>query len=199
MKKQVESAKQRVQTKGLVRTRDASKQGMSRMMLSRLAKRGDIVRVGHGIYSSAEYEPSEHASIAEVAFRASHGVICLLSALRLHDLTTQAPFEVWLGVGSKARAPKIDYPAIRVIRYTDYLLKEGIDTKIIDGVPVRVTNVARTVADCFKHRNKIGLDVALEALREAWDAKKVTMAELWDAAQLCRVANVMRPYLESLA
>ena len=125
-------------------------------------------------------------------------IICLLSALRFQDLTTQSPFEVWLAIPNKARAPKMDYPPLRIVRFSGDALTDGVEQYAIDGVPVRVTNEARTVADCFKFRNKIGLDVALEALQEAWRAKRVSMDELWRYATLCRVANVMRPYMESL-
>ena len=125
-------------------------------------------------------------------------IICLLSALRFHDLTTQSPFEVWLAIPNKARSPKMDYPPLRIMRFSGAALTHGVEDHVVDGVSVRVTSVARTVADCFKFRNKIGLDVALEALQEAWRAKRVSMDELWRYATLCRVTNVMRPYMESL-
>ena len=137
----------------------------------------------------------EHSLDIERAF----SIVCLLSALRVHDLTTQSPFEVWLAIPNKARAPKMDYPPLRIVRFSGAALTDGIEEHRIDGVTVRVTNVARTVADCFKFRNKIGLDVAMEALQEAWRAKRVSMDELWRYASLCRVANVMRPYMESLS
>jgi predicted transcriptional regulator of viral defense system len=133
-----------------------------------------------------------------VARKHPKAIVCLLSALRFHELTTQSPFEVWLAIPNKARAPRFDYPPLRIVRFSGSLLNEGIEEHTIDGVPVRITSVARTVADCFKYRNKIGLDVALEALREAWKARRVGMDELWQFAKLDRVANVMRPYLESL-
>jgi predicted transcriptional regulator of viral defense system len=126
-------------------------------------------------------------------------VVCLLSALRFHGLTTQAPFEVWLAVGNKAAAPRLAYPPLRIVRFSGAALTEGVEVHEIDGVAVRVTSVAKTVADGFKYRNKIGLDVALEALREAWASKRMTSDELWHFAKVCRVANVMRPYLEGLA
>ncbi len=124
--------------------------------------------------------------------------MCLLSALRFYNLTTQSPFEVWLAIPNKARAPRMDYPPLRIVRFSGPALTEGIEAHMVDGVPVRITGVAKTVADCFKYRNKIGLDVALEALREAWREKRVSTDELWRYAELCRVANVMRPYLESI-
>jgi predicted transcriptional regulator of viral defense system len=125
-------------------------------------------------------------------------VVCLLSALRLHELTTQSPYEVWLAIPNNARAPRIDYPPIRVVRFSGAALSEGIEERKIDGVTVRFTNVPKTIADCFKYRNKIGLDVALEALHEAWNSKRCQMDELWHYASICRVSNVIRPYLESL-
>ncbi|WP_246535043.1 type IV toxin-antitoxin system AbiEi family antitoxin domain-containing protein [Methylomonas paludis] len=125
-------------------------------------------------------------------------IVCLLSALRFHDITTQSPFEVWLGIPNKARAPRMDYPPLRIVRISGAALIEGVEEHRVDGVPVRVTNIARTVADCFKYRNKIGLEVALEALQESVREKGVTMDDLWRFATLCRVANVMRPYMESL-
>jgi predicted transcriptional regulator of viral defense system len=137
--------------------------------------------------------------MAEVARRHPQAVVCLLSALRLHGLTTQSPFELWLAIPNKSRAPKIDYPPLRIVRFSGVGLTDGVEEHRIDGVAVRVTSVARTVADCFKFRNKIGLDVALEALREALAERRVTMDELWRCAVQCRVANVMRPYMESLS
>ena len=141
---------------------------------------------------------SEHTTLAEVASKHPNTLVCLLSALQFHGLTTQSPFEVWVAIANKARAPKMDYPPLRVVRFSGDALTEGVEKHVVDGVTVQVTSVAKTVADCFKYRNKIGLDVALEALREAWNAKRVKMDDLWHCAQVCRVANVMRPYLEAL-
>jgi predicted transcriptional regulator of viral defense system len=121
-----------------------------------------------------------------------------LSALRFHELTTQAPFEVWLAIDEKARLPKVDYPPIRIVRFSGKSLEFGIQEHRIEGVAVRVYSPAKTIADCFKYRNKIGLDVALEALRDCWQERRATTDELWAAAKVCRVANVMRPYMESL-
>ena len=125
-------------------------------------------------------------------------IVCLLSALRFHCLTTQAPFDVWVAIPKAARVPKASFPPLRIVRFSGDALTEGVEQHMVDGVSVRITSVAKTVVDCFKFRNKIGLDVALEALRDAWMAKRVTMDELWHFAAICRVANVMRPYLESL-
>lgn len=136
--------------------------------------------------------------MAEAAKRVPHGVVCLLSALQFHELTSQAPFEVWLAIGEKARRPKVDYPPLRILRFSGAALERGIVTHAFENVTVNVYSPAKTVADCFKYRNKLGLDVALEALRDCWKKRRATMDELWQAAKICRVANVMRPYLESL-
>lgn len=185
--------------RGLIRPRDLVPLGLPSVTLTRLVRQGRLTRVGHGLYALPDRGMSEHGTLAQVAVRHPQAIVCLLSALRIHDLTTQAPFEVWVAIANKAHAPQIDYPPTRIVRFSGGALTEGIEVRQIDGVPVRVTCVARTVVDCFKFRNKLGLAVALEALQEAWRAKRVGMAELWHYATLCRVANVMRPYMESLA
>jgi predicted transcriptional regulator of viral defense system len=180
------------------RSRDFVAAGIPRSRLSRMVAAGRLVRLGRGLYAAPGYQPGEQASLIEVARRAPKAVFCLLTALRLHDLTTQAPFEVWIAIGNKAYPPRLDYPNLRVVRFSGPALTEGTQVRRIDGTEIRVTNVAKTVADCFKFRNKIGLDVALEALREALRAKKTTMDDLWRYARIDRVANVMRPYLEAV-
>jgi predicted transcriptional regulator of viral defense system len=184
---------------GLIRPRDLAPLGLHRVALTRLVRQGLLTRVGRGLYAHPDRTVSEHASLAEVARKHPQAIVCLLSALRVHNLTTQSPFEVWLAIPNKARAPKLAYPPLRIVRFSGAALTEGIEDHQIDGVTVRVTSVERTVADCFKFRNKIGVDVAIEALREAWMGKRVHMDELWRCATLCRVANVMRPYMESLS
>ena len=184
--------------RGLIRPRDLNERGLHTVALTRLVRQGLLQRVGRGLYAIPDRPMSEHGALAEVARKHPKGIVCLLSALRLHELTTQSPFQIWLAIPNKARAPRMDYPPLRIVRFSGAALTEGIEKHSVDGVSVRVTNVARTVADCFKFRNKIGLDVALEALQEATREKRVSMDELWRFAELCRVANVMRPYLESL-
>jgi predicted transcriptional regulator of viral defense system len=183
---------------GLLRPRDLEARGFSRTALSALARQGQLVRLSRGLYALPERPVSAHATLAEVACKHPRVVVCLLSALQFHGLTTQSPFEVWVAIANKARAPKMEYPPLRIVRFSGAALTEGVEKHRVDGVTVRVTSVAKTVADCFKYRNKIGLDVALEALREAWNAKRVSIDDLWHYAQVCRVANVMRPYLEAL-
>ena len=184
---------------GLIRPRDLADKGLPRVALTRLVRQGLLTRVGRGLYSHPDRQISGQGALAEVAQKHPQSIVCLLSALRVHELTTQSPFEVWIAISNKARAPPMDYPPLRIVRFSGPALTEGIERHTIDGVTVRVTDVARTVVDCFKFRNKIGLDVALEALREAWRDKQVGMDDLWRYAKLCRVDSVMRPYMESLS
>ncbi|MGQ0698817.1 MAG: type IV toxin-antitoxin system AbiEi family antitoxin domain-containing protein [Panacagrimonas sp.] len=184
--------------KVLLRARDLKAQGLPTVVLTRLVAAGKIERVARGLYSLPNRQLSEHRSLAEVALRVPRGVICLLSALRVHEIGTQAPFEVWLAVPNNVVAPRFDQPALRIVRMSESTLTEGIERVIVDSITVPVFCAAKTVADCFKYRNKIGLDVALEALHEGWRKKRFTMDELIRYATINRVANVMRPYLESL-
>jgi len=184
--------------RGLIRPRDLGAHGLPRVALTRLVRQGLLTRVSRGLYASPNRIVSEHGALAEVAHKHPQAIVCLLSALRVHDLTTQSPFEIWLAIPNKARAPRLEYPPLRIVRLSGAALTDGIEHHQIDGVSVCVTNIARTVADCFKFRNKIGLDVAIEALQEAWSNKRLSMDELWRYAIQCRVANVMRPYLEAL-
>ena len=188
-----------VRSQGLIRPRDLEPTGIPRISLTRAVRRGQLERVGRGLYGLPGRQVSAHGVLAEVARRVPKGVVCLLSALRFHGLTTQAPFEVWLAIENKAITPKLDYPPLRIVRFSGAALTEGVEEHVVDDVTVRITCIAKTVADCFKYRNKIGLDVALEALREAWHEKRMTSDDLWRYAKVCRVANVMRPYLDSLS
>lgn len=183
----------------LLRARDLAALGLPTMALSRLVAAGRLERVARGLYSLPGRPLSEHRSLAEVALRVPQGVVCLLSALRVHGIGTQAPFEVWMAIPHHSPTPRIDQPALRAIRMSGAALSEGVETLQIDGVGVAVFNASKTVADCFKYRNKIGLDVALEALRDGWAQRKLTADALWHYAAIDRVSNVMRPYLESIA
>jgi predicted transcriptional regulator of viral defense system len=185
-------------SKGVLRTRDVDSAGASRAVLASLTDEGKLLKLGRGLYALPDRAASAYDSFSEVAARSENGVLCLLSALRFHDLTTQQSSDIWLAIPHKAHAPRFDYPPLRVIRMSGPAMIEGVETVDVAGTQVRVFGVAKTVADCFKFRNKIGLDVALEALREAWNGKRATMDELWRYAEICRVANVMRPYLEAV-
>jgi predicted transcriptional regulator of viral defense system len=185
-------------SRGLLRAREVERAGASRTTLAQLVQDGQLQKVSRGLYSVPDRAPSEYDTLAEVAAKSSQGVICLISALRFHELTTQQSSEIWLAIPHKAHPPKMDYPPLHIVHMSGEAMIQGIEVVNVSGSPVRVFGVAKTVADCFKFRNKIGLDVALEALRESWLAKRTTMDELWRYAQICRVANVMRPYMESL-
>ena len=182
----------------LLRARDLAAHGLPTMVLSRLVAAGRLERIARGVYSLPGRSLSEHRSLAEVALRVPQGIVCLLSALRVHGIGTQAPFEVWIAIPHNSPTPRLDQPALRAIRMSGPALSEGIEPMQIDGVSVPVFNPAKTVADCFKYRNKIGLDVALEALRDGWAQRKLTIDALWHYATIDRVAKVMRPYLESV-
>lgn len=183
----------------LLRARDVAALSLPTIILSRLVKDGRLKRVGRGVYALPDRPLSEHTSLAEVALRVPRGVICLLSALRIHGLGTQAPHQVWLAIPQNSPTPRVKLPSLRPIRMSGQSLTDGIHTMRIDGLDVPVFNAAKTIADCFKYRNKIGIDVALEALRDGWEQRKVSMDELSHYADIDRVSNVMRPYMESVA
>lgn len=181
---------------GILRPRDLREYNIPRIYLTRMCKKGLLERVERGIYTLADVEPSENYTLAQIGKRIPEGVICLLSALQFHEITTQQPFEVWVAVDMKGRHPKIINLPVRIVRFSGDALTEGIERHLIDDVPVKVYNPSKTVADCFKYRNKIGLDVALESLRACRLSKKCSHEELWYYAKICRVTNIMRPYLE---
>jgi predicted transcriptional regulator of viral defense system len=182
----------------MLRINEVTAQGLSRSSFYNLVKSGKLVNIGRGLYTLPNTEFSEHQTLLETAKSIPNSVLCLLSALRFYDLTTQNPFEIWIAIERKSRLPQTATLPVRVMFFTDKAFTEGIETHEIEGVKVQVYNPAKTVADCFKYRNKIGIDVALEALRDTWRQKKATMDELWHYAKICRMTNVMRPYLESL-
>ena len=184
---------------GFVRARDLEHRRIPRIYLQRLVARGELVKHGRGIYGLPDSDVTEHHSLAQACKRVPRGVVCLLTALRYHGLTTQTPFEIWMALDRTAWAPRVKEPKLHVVRFSGTAMTAGIEKATIEGVSVSVYGVAKTVADCFKYRNKIGLDVAMEALRDAWRQKRCTMDELFRYAEICRVANVMRPYLEMLA
>jgi len=181
-----------------VTARELAAAGIHRQVLSRLVASGDLERIARGLYRLPEQSLTEHHGIAIATAAVPHGVVCLLSALQYHGIGTQLPSEVWMAIDRRARRPALRYPPLRIVRYTGKALTAGVQRHLIEGRPANIYNVAKTLADCFKYRNKIGLDVALEALREAWRARRFTMDALDRYATICRVQRVMRPYLEAL-
>jgi predicted transcriptional regulator of viral defense system len=184
--------------KGVIRSKDAEAHGIPRQYLHRMVEQQKLERVGWGLYTLPDSLTSTHHSLAIVQARVPQSVVCLLSALQYHDITTQIPYEVWIAVEGTAWSPVLDYPAIHLNRFSGQAFQYGVEVHEIDGVAVRVYSVAKTVADCFKFRYKVGVDVALEALKQVIRERRVTIDQIWTAAKVCRVSNVMKPYLEVL-
>ena len=183
---------------GIARPCDLEAQGIPRRWLYRLVREGLVERQGRGIYVSSQHAYTAEHSLAQVARRVPGGVLCLLTALRFHELTTHAPAEVWIALPEKARKPRIDSPRLRVTRFSGESLTEGIETHRLENVDIRVYSAAKTIADCFKYRNKIGIDVAVEALRDFSRRHRGGATDLARFARICRVTRVMQPYLDSL-
>jgi len=198
MAKPFQKIMQYVGQHGIVRPRDIEAIGLPREYLVRLHRQGKLNRPGRGIYTLPDANVTERHSYAEVAKRVPESDICLLSALAFHEITTQSPASVWIALGKGARTPAPASPSLRIVRLSGPSLTEGIEKHQVEGVPVRVYSAAKTVADCFKFRNKIGLDVAIEALKDCLRQKKANVNEIHRYAKVCRVSNVIRPYMEAL-
>lgn len=183
---------------GIVRPTDLAAHGVSRGQLYRLVRNGLVERRERGIYVARRHPVTAEHTLAQVARRVPSGVFCLLTALRFHGLTTQNPSEVWIALPEKARKPRLDYPRLRVARFSGPALTEGIETHRRERVELRVYSAAKTVADCFKYRNKIGIDVAVEALRDFGRRHRGGATELARFARICRVTRVMQPYLDAI-
>lgn len=185
-------------TKMLVSAADVREHGWSAQMLIKLHQAGKLVRVTRGLYALPGAEPSTHRSLAEVCRRVPKGVVCLLSALQFHEIGTQLPHEVWIGVPEGTQTPAVDYPPLRIVRLRGAAYAEGIETATEEGSAIRVYSIEKTVADCFKFRHKIGLDVALEALKDAWAQRKLSADRLTHFARINRVEKVLQPYVEAV-
>lgn len=188
-----------VREKGVFRLSEAAAIGVHPECVRRLTQRGQLVRLGRGLYAAASLKPTEHHTLVEVAKRVPNGIACLLTALRFNGLGTQNPREVWLAVDRRAGIPKVDFTPVRVVRISGAALSTGIDEHDIEGVPVRITSPARTIVDCFKFRTKIGVDVAVEALRDYRRLRKGSVDELWHQADQLRMAKVIRPYWDAMS
>jgi predicted transcriptional regulator of viral defense system len=185
--------------RGLVRSCDVTAAGIPRATLRRMVQAGQLRQVARGVYGLPERHFSRQHPLAEVAARSSRGVFCLLTALRFHGLTTQSPAEVWIALPEKARKPRLDYPRLRIVRFSGKALTEGVETHPVEGVNVRFYSAAKTVADCFKFRNKIGIDVAVEALKDFSRTHRGGANELARFARICRITRVIQPYLDAIA
>jgi predicted transcriptional regulator of viral defense system len=196
---QIQTVLQIARKNGVVRPKDLAAKGIHRQYLKDLVQSGQLERIEHGTYMLTDIEPTENHGLVLAARKIPHGVICLLSALQFHGLTTQLPSEIWITIEAKAWQPKLKNIAVRFARNSGKAFGEGIQTHVLEGFPVRIYSPAKTVADCFKYRNKIGLDVAIEALRDCVKQKKATYAEIWQFAKICRVTNIIKPYMEAIA
>ncbi len=181
------------------RPSQAEEVGVSRHQLRTLVRRGVVERVGRGLYRFMDAEPTEHYSIALACARVPNSIVCLLSALSVHGVGTQLPREVWLAIPHKAEPPRVAEIRLRLVRFSGAAWAYGIQNTAFEGVPARITSPARTVVDCFRYRNKIGLDVAMEALQDAVRSHKATIAEIDRAAEVFRVQRIIAPYLEALS
>ncbi|MEX2150635.1 MAG: type IV toxin-antitoxin system AbiEi family antitoxin domain-containing protein [Steroidobacteraceae bacterium] len=188
-----------IKRQGLVRPKDLEAHGITRAQLSRLVDEGLVLRQARGVYVTAQHAPTAEHTLAHVGKRVPEGVFCLLTALRFHGLTTQSPAEVWIALPEKARRPRLDYPRLRVARFSGAALTEGVEEHRAEGVLLRVYSPAKTVADCFKYRNKVGIDVAVEALRDFSSKHRGGATQLARFARICRVSRVMQPYLDAIA
>lgn len=184
--------------RGVLRASDLQALGIPQIVLARLTASGRLERIARGLYRLPGQVSSEHETLTTVARRVPQAVFCLLTALQFHGLTTQMPREVWITMPRGSHVPQLDYPPLHMVQCPLAALGAGVEHVTRDQVVLQVYGVARTVADCFKFRNRIGLDVAIEALKDALEQKKTTADELWHFATLGRVANLMRPYLEAL-
>jgi predicted transcriptional regulator of viral defense system len=184
--------------KAIVKAWELTEKGINPAQIQRLVKNGKLVQPSRGIYMVPDSEITEHHSILEVQLKVDKGVICLLSALHFHDIGTQLPYSVWIAIPRNAKIPKIVTPRIEVMKFSEPSYSEGITTENIEGVQIKIYSAAKTVADCFKYRNKIGLDVALEALRDVIQRKIASTDEILKYAQICRVKNVIMPYMEAM-
>ena len=187
-----------VKKKGMVKASDLDKAGYSRNLLYEMCEKGILVRQSRGVYSASDSLFSEYFSLLEVSKRSPNSVICLISALFFHNITTQLPHEVWISVKRGSWIPKYDSPPVNVTVVSGEAFIFGIENHKINGVDIKVYNIAKTIADCFKFRNKVGVDVAIEALKETINAKKASIDEIMEAAEICRVSSIIRPYLEAV-
>lgn len=183
---------------GIVRPLDLDAIGAPRVALTRMTAAGQLEKTGRGLYRLPGNHGTETESLSAVATKVPKAIFCLLTALQFHELTTQLPRRVWIAMPRGSHVPRIDYPPLTMVQFSGQAYAAGVETHERDQTTLRVYGVAKTIVDCFKCRNTIGLDVALEALKQAQAQSKVKIDELWHFAKICRVANVMRPYLEAL-
>lgn len=195
---QRETVQALLREKGIMRLTELLEAGVTAATLSRMKRNGEVRHLARGLYQLADADLELHHDMAEVAKRVPKGVVCLVSALAFHELTLDMPAKMWIAIGRKDWAPKIDRIAIRCVRFADSLLQEGYETHSIEGVAVKVFSVSRTVVDCFRHRSKVGLALAIEGLQEALRQKRATPGEIAEQAMALGAYTLVKPYLEAL-
>jgi len=183
---------------GTIRINDLLERGIHPEFVRRLVSKNVFVRSARGLYSLAESEITEHHSFAIIGKRIPKGVVCLTSAIRFHNIGTQLPRKIWLALEKGSAQPRLSYPPLSIVRFSGPAFSEGIEEHKIEGVTVKIYSPAKSVADCFKFRNRIGLEAAIEAARESLNERKATSDQIYHYAKICRVWNVMKPYLEAL-
>lgn len=198
MKRRIDPGYQVPAVPSVFRPRDLDKLELSRNRLRSMLRAGEVGQIGRGLYRYHAVETTELETVATICARVPNAIVCLLSALAIHDIGTQQPPEIWIALDRKARKPRFDDVRVRIVRFSGPMLHHGVTMRVIQGVPVQITSPARTVVDCFRYRNKLGLDIALEALRDALGRKLATVDELVRTAKACRIYSVMKPYLQAV-
>lgn len=198
MKRRIDPAYRVPIVPSVFRLRDLEKHDVDRSKLRSMLRAGEVDQIGRGLYRYRAAEPTELETIAAICARVPQAIVCLLSALAIHDLGTQQPPDVWIALDRRARKPRFDDVAVRVVRFSGRMLRVGVATRLVQGVPMRITSPARTVIDCFRYRSKLGLDIALEALRDTLRRELATVDELVVTATQCRIYSVLKPYLQAV-
>jgi len=198
MKRRIDLAYRVPVVPSVFRPRDLEKRDVDRSRLRAMVRAGEVEQIGRGLYRHRAAQPTELETIVAICARVPHAIVCLLSALAIHDLGTQQPSEVWIAIDRRARKPRFDDVDVRVVRFSSRMLDIGVTTRLVQGVPMRITSPARTVVDCFRYRNKLGLEIALEALGDALRRKRATVDEIVAIATQCRIYSVLKPYLQAV-
>jgi predicted transcriptional regulator of viral defense system len=183
----------------IVKTEELSSAGVHRETIHRMVEAGDIIKLARGLYSLPDYQPTENYSLFEAQKLVAKGVVCLLSALSYHGIGTQNPSEIWMAIPRKTRPPKIDSSPVKIVKFSGEGYRNGIEKHIIENNEIKIYNIPKTIADCFKYRNKLGMDVAIEALKDVMLNKQATVDEIIKYSEICRVRKIITPYMESLA
>jgi predicted transcriptional regulator of viral defense system len=197
MQTNIDKIQEIILQRGIVTSADIRKLGFSPKQLCYMKAKGILRRISRGVYTLSGHVTANE-TFTEIALKIPHGVICLFSALQYHELTTQMPYESWVAIEKNSYYPRSLKPSVKIIQLTGKIFSSGIETHTDNGVSIKVYCPAKTVVDCFRFRNKIGIDIAIEAMRDVLSQKKAAYDEIWEYARICRMTKVMRPYLEAI-